>query len=290
MSRDVAVIGLGKMGSAIAHRLLADDMRVFVGNRTPSRLAEVESRGALRLASSVDALKCAPICITALADDAALEAVTCGDRGVLSGGRRGTVLIDTSTVSIAVSRRVADVAARAGVLYLRAPISGNPDALRSGAASMFVSGPAEAVERCDAVLRRVVTNFRYVGEGEEARAVKLALQVMIAGTAELLSESLAVAQAAGVDDRTMLEVIRSSVLASTFIAYKAEALADRNYSATFTTAMMAKDVELVLDLAERSATSLPVVAVLRELLEQACEQGYAEDDFISLARLRRAAL
>jgi len=204
---------------------------------------------------------------------------------VLSSPASGATLIDTSTVSVESSARVADAAASADVLYLRAPISGNPDAVRAGTASMFVSGPNDAVERRDAVLRAIVANRRYVGDGEEARAVKLALQVLIAGTAQLLSEALALAVAGGVDRGVMLDTICASVVGSTFVSYKAEALADENYAPTFTTTMMWKDVELVLDLARASGISLPVAEELSRLLEQACSRGYAEDDFISLARL-----
>jgi 3-hydroxyisobutyrate dehydrogenase-like beta-hydroxyacid dehydrogenase len=134
------------------------------------------------------------------------------------------------------------------------------------------------------VLRAIAPTVRRVGDGERARALKLALQVVIGGTAELLAEAIVLAEAAGLDRRTLLEVVGASVVGSPFVEYKTEPLLRDDYSATFTTAMMRKDVDLVLDLARERDLDLPLTRELRSVLEASCDAGRAGDDFISVVR------
>lgn len=280
----IALIGLGNMGLAAAERLLDAGYRLFVFNRTPGRDDALRARGATRLDSPAAALAAADICLLTLADDRAVEAVAYGGGGVLGGARRATVLVDMSTISLAASARVAAAAAEREVGYLRAPFSGNPTAIRSGKAAIFVSGPAALAERCEPVLRAIAPTVRYVGGGETARVLKLVLQILVGGTAELLAEALVLGEAAGVERRTLLEVIGTSVVGSAFVEYKTEPLLRDDYSATFTTAMMRKDVDLVLELGREVGVQLPLTDELRSLLEVACQDGHADEDFISLVR------
>lgn len=278
----IALVGLGNMGLATAERLLDAGYRLFVHNRTPGRDEAVLARGATRLDSPADALATADICLLTLADDEAVGAVACGADGVLAGARRATALVDMSTISLTASARVAAAAAEREVDYLRAPFSGNPTAIRSGKAAIFVSGPPAVAERCEPVLRAIAPTIRYVGGGETARVLKLVLQILVGGTAELLAEALVLGEAAGVERRTLLDTIGTSVVGSAFIEYKKEPLLRDDYAATFTTAMMRKDIDLVLDLGREVGVDLPVTNELRSLLEASCEHGHADEDFIAL--------
>jgi 3-hydroxyisobutyrate dehydrogenase-like beta-hydroxyacid dehydrogenase len=278
----VAVAGLGKMGVPIAERILAAGFPLAVYNRTPGRESALAAAGADLLESAGDALRGADACVTMLADDAALEAVVLGPDGILGGARPGTVLIDMSTVSPDVSGRVAARADEAGVSYLRAPVSGNPGVVRAGTLTIVVSGPEQAVVEADELLHAIGATVLYVGEGERARVAKLVLQVLIGGTAELLAEALVLGESAGLDRRRLLEVVNASVVGSRFSAYKTEPLLQDDYSATFTTAMMLKDVDLALDLARGSGVTLTFVERLRPLLEDAAAAGYADQDFMAL--------
>ncbi len=286
----VAVVGLGHMGSAIAERLLEAGYPLSVFNRTPGRDGELVAAGASQLGSAGDALVAADVCVTSLPDDDAVLEVLCGERGVLAPARPDATLIDMSTISVDASARVADAAAVAGVRYLRAPPSGNPVAIRGGKAAVFVSGPESVFGEAEPLLRAIAPTVRYVGEGERARVVKLALQILIGGTAELLAEAVVLGETAGVDREELLDLIRSSVIGSTFVSYKADALVRDDYSATFTTDMMRKDVDLVLDLAEEIGVDLPFTRELRPLLEATSDGGHADEDFIALVlELRRRA-
>ena len=277
-----SVVGLGNMGTAIAERLLDAGHPLGVFNRSPGRDAALLERGASRLASAAEALAGPAVCLTSLADDDAVDAAVCGPDGVLAGARPGTILVETSTISVAASQRIARLAADTEVHYLRAPVSGNPAAIRSGTAAIVVSGEAEVAARCEALLAAITPTVRYVGEGERARILKLVLQVVIGGTAELLAEALVLGEEAGVDRQTLLEVIGASVVGSRFLDYKTKPLLEDDYSATFTTSMLVKDVDLVLDLAHDTGVELPLTNELRTLLDDACTAGHADQDFMAL--------
>jgi 3-hydroxyisobutyrate dehydrogenase-like beta-hydroxyacid dehydrogenase len=283
----VAVVGLGKMGEPIAERILEAGYPLSVWNRTTSRVAPLVGRGATMLGSAGEALVQADVCVTMLADDDALEGVV---PEVLARARRGTTLIDMSTVSVTASERVAERAAAAGVEFLRSPVSGNPTVVRGGTLTLVVSGPEATATRLDPLLRAIGPKVFYVGEGERARVVKLVLQVLVGGIAELLGEAVVLGEAGGVDRAKLVEVINASAVGSPLTTYKGEALLRDDYSATFTTAMMLKDVNLVLDLAGENSLVLPFTRHLRQLLEQAVENGHSDEDFLALYLQLRESL
>ena len=286
----VAVVGLGKMGEAIAERILDGGFPLAVSNRTRERAEPLAARGATVLDSASESLQAADVCVTSLADDAAVEAVLLGEGGVLDGARPGTTLVETSTVSVACSERVAVAAAAAGVDYLRAPVSGNPVAVRAGTLTIVVSGPERVFAEREPLLRAIGPKVLYVGDGEQARVVKLVFQILIGGTAELLSEALVLGEAAGVERSRILEAIGASAAGSPFVAYKSPPLLADDYSATFTTALMLKDVDLVLDLARERGVELPFARHLRTLLEATADGGHADEDFMALYLQLRQSL
>jgi 3-hydroxyisobutyrate dehydrogenase-like beta-hydroxyacid dehydrogenase len=273
------LIGLGNMGTAFAERLLEAGYGLVLLNRTPAKAAPLEARGAVVAKDYADLAEHVDVVLTSLADDDALDAVA---SALLAVARPGTVLVDTSTVSPAVSARVAARAEAASVAYLRAPVSGNPTVVRAGNLSFIVSGPAETLERVELVIRAIGPTVHSVGEREEARIVKLAINLMIGGLAQLMAEALVLGEASGVPRAALLEVMGSSAAGAPFVRYKTDALVRDDYSATFTTALMGKDIDLILDAAGDAGVELPVATRLRAIIEAAVEAGYADDDFMAL--------
>jgi 3-hydroxyisobutyrate dehydrogenase-like beta-hydroxyacid dehydrogenase len=275
----VGLIGLGNMGTAVAERLLEAGYPLHVYNRTRGKVDALASEGATsadtagELASSVD------VVLTSLADDQALEEVAAE---VVAAARPHTALVDLSTVSPVASARVAALAEAASVDYLRAPVSGNPTVVRAGNLSFIVSGPRETLERVEDVIRAIGPTVHHVGDGEQARVVKLAINLMIVGLAQLMSEALVLGEAAGVTREALLEVMGSSAAGAPFVKYKTEPLLRDDYSATFTTALAEKDIDLALDAAEQSGLSLPLAQDLKALLRETIEAGYGDDDFMAL--------
>jgi 3-hydroxyisobutyrate dehydrogenase-like beta-hydroxyacid dehydrogenase len=283
----VGLIGLGHMGTAMAERVLDTGYELVVYNRTPEKARALAERGAAVAETAAELAEQVDVVLTSLANDEALEAVAAQ---VIASARPGTVLVDTSTVSPAASARVASLAGAASVPYLRAPVSGNPAVVRAGNLTFIVSGETETLAGVEAVLQAIGPTIHHVGDEDQARVVKLAINLMIAGLAELMSEALVLGEAAGVSRATLLEVMGSSAAGAPFVKYKTEPLLRDDYSATFTTALMEKDVDLVLAVAEGAGVELPLAGELKRILLGAIEAGFADDDFISLfVHLRNAS-
>jgi 3-hydroxyisobutyrate dehydrogenase-like beta-hydroxyacid dehydrogenase len=280
------LIGLGNMGTAIAERLLEAGYQLVVQNRTREKAEPLAARGAVVVTTPAELVEQVDVVLTSLADDEAFESVAAA---VVAVARPGTVLVDMSTVSPAASARVASLAEAASVAYLRAPVSGNPSVVRAGNLGFIVSGALETFERVEPVIRTIGPTVHHVGDGEQARIVKLAINLMIAGLAQLMSEALVLGEAAGVSRRALLEVMGSSAAGAPFVKYKAEPLLRDDFSATFTTALMEKDIDLVLDAAEQAGVDLPVARDMKALLRATIDAGYADDDFIALFLHLRSA-
>jgi 3-hydroxyisobutyrate dehydrogenase len=286
----VAVLGLGKMGGPIARRLLGAGHAVSVWNRTAGRAAALAEAGAQVLSSPREAWEAADVAVTMVLDDAALLEVTAGPDGLLTTGGEGCVLVDMSTVSPNASRTVADAAGRAGTGYLRAPVSGNPSVVEAGNLGIMVSGDEQVFRRTEELLHDIGPNVFYVGGSEESRVLKLALNLMIAGNAQLIAEALVLGEAHGLDRARMLEVIGASAAGSPFVKYKTAALVQDNYTATFTAYAMWKDLSLALAAAHEARAPLPVTATIQQLVEGCLGSGWAELDLMALLpRLRREA-
>jgi 3-hydroxyisobutyrate dehydrogenase-like beta-hydroxyacid dehydrogenase len=206
------------MGTAIAERLIDAGHSVSVWNRSEGKAGDLVERGATEIASVHDAWA-ADVCITMLADSAALAEVALGKGGLaVADSGWGKFLIDMSTVSPESSRDVARAAASNGIKYLRAPVSGNPGVVREGNLTIVASGEEADYAAMEPLLRDIGPHVYRAGTGEAARVVKLALNLIIAGTAELLAESVTLADAHGVDRGTFLEIAAASAVGSPFLS------------------------------------------------------------------------
>jgi 3-hydroxyisobutyrate dehydrogenase-like beta-hydroxyacid dehydrogenase len=282
----VGVIGLGNMGSAIAERLLGAGYPLVVHNRSPDKAQGLVSLGASTARTARDLVEQVDVVLTSLADDGAFEAVA---TEVVAAARPGTVLVDTSTVSPRASERVASQAEAASVDYLRAPVSGNPSVVRAGNLTFIVSGARGTLDRVEPVLLAIGPTVHHVGDAEQARIVKLAINLMVGGLAELMAEALVLGEASGVSRAALLGVMGSSSVGAPFVKYKTAPLLEDDYSATFTTTLMEKDTDLILDAAAEAGVELPVAGELKRLLRAAVEAGYGDDDFMALYPFLRDA-
>jgi 3-hydroxyisobutyrate dehydrogenase-like beta-hydroxyacid dehydrogenase len=286
----VAVVGLGLMGEPIAERLLAAGHELSVYNRSPGRADALERAGAVVALSLGAVWDAADVCITSLTDDDALQAVTRADGGVLSDGRAGRILIDMSTVSPSASADVARVAEAQGVGFLRAPVSGNPAVVRAGNLTIIVSGDRALFDQAEPMLRDVGPNVFYVGGSEQSRILKLALNLMIAATAELIAEAVVLGEANGLDRAAMLEVMGASAAGSPFVKYKSAALLAHDYTTTFSLDNMHKDLAMALAAAAASGVPLPLTARVDQLVQECLAADMGQTDLMGLLpRLQRAA-
>ncbi|MEV7997141.1 NAD(P)-dependent oxidoreductase, partial [Streptomyces sp. NPDC086077] len=249
-------------------------------------------RGAFELDEPSEAWVRSDVCITMLADSHALADIALAPHGGLvhAVAARGKTLIDMSTVSAEVSAQVAAAAAAGGVDYLRAPVSGNPGVVRAGNLTVIASGEEDVFTSVEALLRDIGPHLFHVGEGEAARVIKLALNLMVAGTAELLAECVALAEAHDVRRDRLLEVVGASAVASPLVKYKIGPLLADDYTSTFSSRLMRKDLDLALDAAAAGGVPLPVTGVVQQLLQACVSTGLGELDFMALlVRLQREA-
>lgn len=287
-SQAVALLGAGRMGAALVDRWSAAGRPVVVWNRTRGRAQALEREGVRAAGSLAEAVAEAEVVVTMLTDGAALRSVLI-EQGGLAAMRTGTTLVDLSTVDLGSSREVAAAAEDVGVAFLRGAVSGTAAVVRGGAAALLLSGPADAVEGAESVLDDITPAHVLVGDSEQARVVKIAVNSMLGGTMQLLAEATAMAEAAGVDRSVFLDALDSTVLSSKFVSYKGAALRSRDYRPTFTTADMSKDLALATDLAESFGVVVPVGSAVLAQVTAAVDAGYGADDFLSLYRIEQAA-
>jgi 3-hydroxyisobutyrate dehydrogenase-like beta-hydroxyacid dehydrogenase len=278
------------MGAAIAERLIGASHDVGVWNRTSGRAGALVAGGAVELASPGQAWE-ADVVVSMLADSAALIEVMLGRDGLANSPRgRGKFLVDMSTVSVESSKQVAESAAAQHIRFLRAPVSGNPGVVRAGNLTIVASGTADDYAAIKNLLTDIGPNVYLAGGGESARIVKLALNLVVAGTAQLLSESITLAEAHGVERATLLEIVAASAIGSPFVKYKTAPLLAEDYASTFSTRLMRKDLDLILASGAAGGVPLPVTAVVHQLLQACISTGLGDLDFMSLLiRLKREA-
>jgi 3-hydroxyisobutyrate dehydrogenase-like beta-hydroxyacid dehydrogenase len=278
-------IGVGRMGEVLATRLLDHGCDVTVYNRTSAKAKPLVDRGARVVEHPVD-LADRDIVITMVAGSSDFEEVMSGPHGLLANESHAPALVvDASTVSMAVSSEIREKAALRGVTLLAAPVSGNPKAARAGMLSVAVSGPHEAYERALPYLQMLGRSVSYVGEGEAARLVKICHNLILGVVAQILAETTVLAESGGIARADYLAFINDSVLGSVFTRYKTPAFVNLNYAPTFTNHLLRKDFELGLEAARQRNVPLPLTALTHQIVVSLIGQGFGEQDFASLLEL-----
>lgn len=270
------------MGEALARRFLDQKKSIFIWNRSEKDFSELVSLGASILVHPGDAWEKSDVAISFLANDEAVKNVYLGDGGLFNPRARGRLAIDMSTISPEASEEIAIKAKELDIDYLSSPVSGNPSVLTSGNLALIVSGPHNAFKNNLSLLESVGSNVIYVGPGQESRIIKLTINATLAATAAILSETILLCESLGIDRATYLNVLSNSALGSPFVKYKAPSLQDRDYGATFTTAMLSKDMRMLLKLAEDANAPAPLTKSVHDLIDKTCNYGLGEFDFMAI--------
>jgi 2-hydroxy-3-oxopropionate reductase len=198
------------MGQPMARNLLTAGFALQVFDTVPEKIAALTAHGAAPAGSPAEAAAEADLVISMILDDVVLEAVALAPDGVLRGARAGAIFADMSTVSAAISARVAAAAEAAGVAFLRAKVSGSVQPAADGTLTIFASGPQAAYDQCQAVFGALGRRVYYVGPGDEAIYLKLVHSLMVGLTAGLVGEALTFGERGGVDWRQMIDVLNNS--------------------------------------------------------------------------------
>ena len=236
-------IGTGRMGYAMAERLLAVGADVTVWNRTREKAEPLTKKGA-KIVSSPAELADRDVVFTMVGGPNDFIEVTTGENGVLSqGGRAPGMLIDCTSISEEASRQVREYANGVGTSMIDAPVSGNAKVVVAGKLSIVASGDAGAFEKARPFLDALGQGVSYVGEGELARMVKICHNVMLGIVAQTMAEITVLAEKGGVSRHAFLDFINKSVMGSTFSAYKTPAYVNLDMTPTFTPVLLRKDMD-----------------------------------------------
>ena len=282
MSQKIAWIGAGKMGLPICQRLKAAGHDVMALARSPERSKTLSELG-LAVADNVqDLIRSADIVFTAVTDDQALADIVL-TKDFSAALHPSSVFIDMSTVSPLISEKIARHLPRSNA-YLRAPVSGSTAMAEAGTLTALVSGPKSAFEDMAGIFAAFARKAFHVGEAEEARYLKLAINSMVAATSALLGEALAFGLKGGLSHADMLEVITQSAVASPLIGYKRDMIISGDYKPAATLNMLKKDLDLLLSAAQALQAPLPVNSMIRDIYAAATERGLGERDFFVLVQ------
>ncbi len=277
---NIHIIGVGKMGLPMACHFLTAGHVVTASDADPQRLALATAKG-LTLAADATAMSTADIIFSSLPHDAALIAVAAQ---VAVTARKGATFVDTSTVSQLASRQVAGLLQESGIAYLRTTVSGNNHMAEQALLTVMASGPRASYETVLPLLKLLGPHQFFLGTGEEARLMKLVVNLMIAQTSAMLSEGLALGRKGGLDWQDMWQVLCASAVASPILKAKSVQLAKRDFTPTFTVEQMVKDLTLILAAGQAVHVPLPQTAMTLQLMHSAMAQGDAGDDYAAIIK------
>lgn len=276
----VHVAGVGKMGLPMAGHFHAAGHAVTVSDLSEARLLLARGQG-LQVAEARAAMALVDIIVSSLPNDAALRQVAAQ---VAGAARRGAIYVDTSTVSQQVSAEVAQLLEAAGVAYLRTTVSGNNKMAEAAQLTVMASGPRAAYESVLPLLNTLGPNQFYLGEAEQARLMKLVVNLMIAQTSAMLAEALTLGRKGGLAWADMWQVLGASAVASPIVKAKSAQLSQRDFTPTFTVEQMLKDLTLILGAGADSHVPLPQTALTFQLMQAALAQGDGQDDYAAIIK------
>jgi 3-hydroxyisobutyrate dehydrogenase-like beta-hydroxyacid dehydrogenase len=278
-------IGCGKMGIPMSSNLLKAGYEVAVWDIVKDNVATCVRQGALAGESIRKLAADRDIVISMITDDAALDAVCLNPDGLMSAAKNDLVYIDMSTVSTVASARAAKAAEENGVKYLRAPVSGTVPSAQAKTLTVFASGPRDTYDLCEPIFLEMAQKSYYVGDGEQARNLKLAINTITGLIPAMVAEALTFGLKGGLDWELMIDMVDSSVVASGMFKLKAQALKDRNYTPAFTAAQMLKDFGLVLDSAASLGQPMPLVSLVRQYYVSLVAKKRGNLDYYALLTL-----
>jgi 3-hydroxyisobutyrate dehydrogenase len=269
----IAVLGTGIMGAPIARRLAEAGHEVRAWNRTRGK---AEGLGAEVGASPAEAVSDAELVLTMLSDGQAVDEVM---RGVSGDVAASAVWAQTSTVGLEWTRRLAELSSDRGLLFVDAPVLGTRQPAEQGALVVIAAGPPEARPRCEQAFPAFSRKLVWLGdEIGSASALKLVLNHWILNTVENIGETVALAEALGVDPRQFLEAIAGGNMDMPYAHMKTEAILSGNLEPSFTLRLAEKDVGLVLEAARECGIELGLAPMTLDRMARAVELGHGEDD------------
>jgi 3-hydroxyisobutyrate dehydrogenase-like beta-hydroxyacid dehydrogenase len=280
--RRLGWVGAGRMGQALAGRLLAAGHDLAVYNRTRAKAEMLAEAGATVVDSPAE-LADRDVVFTIVAGPDDFQEVV---HQLLSGDQVPPVIVDMTTVSPESSAAVRTEAEARGSAYLAAPVSGNPKVVKAGLLTFVVSGPRAAFDEVEPLLALLGSGVTYVGDGELARLAKICHNVMLGVVAQCMAEIVVLAEKGGMSRNDFLEFLNASVMGSMFTRYKSPAYVNLDFTPTFTPLLLRKDFDLGLAAAHDLDVPMPVAAAAQQTVQALIGAGHTEEDFAALLEMQ----
>jgi 3-hydroxyisobutyrate dehydrogenase-like beta-hydroxyacid dehydrogenase len=278
-------LGFGKMGEPMAMRVAAAGHAVQVFDVNDERRAAARAQNLEVVGSLEDPVARADVIVSSLPNDAAALQVLAGEGGVLMHAKPGALLIETSTISVSASASIAKTTGARQLGYLRAPISGSVAAAANGTLSTFISGPEAVIERAWPIVSAYASTIRVVGDAEQARMMKLAVNLMVTTLVASLGEAYALCTKGGIAPKVALDAISASAIGSPHLKFKADALERRDFTPTFTVAQMRKDLKLISDGARELSVPILLGASVEQIMTATEASGLGGEDYLACAKV-----
>ncbi|MEM1966238.1 MAG: NAD(P)-dependent oxidoreductase [Candidatus Caldarchaeum sp.] len=282
----IGFIGLGNMGYPISVNLLKAGYRLVVHDILEDRVKKLIEQGASAASTPKNLAESADIVMTSLPTPDALEQVMAGKDGVLEAGREELVVVMLDTISPTLARRLAGIAAEKGVKVLDAPVSGGPYMAREAALTIMVGGEKEVFEKCRPVLEKIGRHIFYIGGAGSGAVVKLVNNLLSLGNVALMCEAIILGGMAGVDGKTLYEVLSKSTGRSFALEYKLpNIIAKRRFDGGFAIDLACKDLGIISDLAKELGYPLFIGSLVEQLYKLARAMGLGREDHTAVVKV-----
>ena len=278
MVKKVGFIGLGIMGKPMALNLVAKGYEVMVNDLNKEAVQTLVDAGAKAADSAKSIAENSDVVITMLPASHHVQQVVLGENGVLSGAKKGTVIIDMSSISPVVSKEIADIAEKQGVEMLDAPVSGGEPKAKDATLAIMVGGKEEVFEQVKDVLAAMGSEITLVGGNGSGTTAKLANQVIVNLNIAAMSEALVLAAKSGIDVEKMYQAIRGGLAGSAVLDAKVPLILDRNFVAGGRIDINLKDITNVMETAHDVGVPMPLSSHLLEIFHALKVDGKAADD------------
>jgi 3-hydroxyisobutyrate dehydrogenase len=280
----IAILGLGIMGGGMAGRLLSAGFPVCVYNRRREKAEPFANAGALVAESPRQAASTAGIVISMVADDAASRAVWLGETGALAGVSRGSVLIESSTLSVGWVKELASAATERGCEFLDAPVTGTKPHAASGELFFMVGGSAIALEKAREVLSVLGREVLHLGPSGSGALIKLINNFVCSVQAASFAEAMALVNASGLNREKCVAVFSGSALASPLVKRMISSMTANDYTPNFPLKLMTKDIGYAIREGASNGVALQTAAPALEIFEQAVAAGLGDQDFSAVVK------
>ena len=290
-TRKIGVIGLGLMGRPMGMNLLKAGHTLTVWNRTPERAEELVAAGAKLAKTPREVAEASEVLLTMVSDPPALEAVLWGrdgqNDGAFGGLKGGSFYIDSSTVSPALVKKIAEACRAKGVRFLDAPVTGGDWGAREGNLVFMIGGDAATLKEMEPILGVMGKRWFHLGPNGAGQTIKLAMNAILALQVDAMAEALALVERAGLDGKQLVEVMQASMARSGVLDVKSPLMLKGDYKPSFPLRLMHKDLGLALDLANQLGVALPATAAAREVYNFVKGEANEDVDYSAVMRFWR---